>query len=83
MYSMSDNAHCIAARLTNDSHTNSHSSLPDLIGGSSSSGESSRSDDELPELESIEQTAVEYRKISAGYFPPLTGAGHVASRGQI
>ena len=49
--------HCGSA---NHSRTSSHNSLPDLIGCSSSSYESS--DDELPELESIEHTAVECRK---------------------
>ena len=44
----------------NHSRTSSSSSLPDLVGFSSSSGASS--DDELPELESIEDGAVECRK---------------------
>ena len=65
----------------NHSRTSSSSSLPDLVGFSSSSGESS--DDELPELESIEDTELwNAVTVQAGHFPLLTGAGRVASRGQ-
>ena len=53
----------------NHSRTSSSSSLPDLVGFSSSSGESS--DDELPELESIEDGAVECRKCRP--FPASNG----------
>ena len=51
--------HCGSANHMH-SRTSSSSSLPDLVGFSSSSGESS--DDELPELESIEDGALECRK---------------------
>ena len=53
----------------NHSRTSSSSSLPDLVGFSSSSGESSG--DELPELESIEDGAVECRKCRP--FPASNG----------
>ena len=53
----------------NHSRTSSSSSLPDLVGFSSSSCESS--DDELPELESIEDGAVECRKCRP--FPASNG----------
>ena len=42
--------------------TNRMSSLPDLIGCSSSSGESLDDDSELPQLQCIEHTAVECRQ---------------------
>ena len=45
--------------VASHSRTSSHSSLPDLIGCSSSSGESSDDDSELPQLQYIEHTAVE------------------------
>ena len=47
--------------VTSHSRTSSHSSLPDLIGCSSSS-EIESSDDEPPELEFVEHTAMECRK---------------------
>ena len=47
--------------VASHSRTSSHSSLPDLIGCSSSS-EIESSDDELPELEFVEHMAVECRK---------------------
>ena len=55
--------------VASHSRTSSSSSLPDLVGFSSSSGESS--DDELPELESIEDRAVECRKCRP--FPASNG----------
>ena len=55
--------------VASHSRTSSSSSLPDLVGFSSSSGESS--DDELPELESIEDGAVECRKCRP--FPASNG----------
>ena len=48
--------------VASHSRTSSHSSLPDLIGCSSSSGESSDDDSELPQLQCIEHTAVECRQ---------------------
>ena len=74
--------HTVYCGSANHIRTSSSSSLPDLVGFSSSSGESS--DDELPELESIEDGAVGlWNAVSAGHFPLQTGAGRVASRGQI
>ena len=57
--------YCGKRDSANHSRTSSSSSLPDLVGFislSSSSGESSDDDSELPQLECIEHTAVECRQ---------------------